>query len=447
MATEPAITGSTAREITASVEQAVESGALSPGASMPSVRGLAARLGVSPTTVSTAYRELRLRGVVAAEAGRGTRVVWRPPLVTRPAAHARAGVRDLASGNPDPDLLPSLRPAVRRLDPGRLLYGAPTVDPELIEVGRRLFADLDVAGEHVAVVSGAMDGLERVLSAHLRPGDRVAVEDPGHTGVLDLVRAMGFAPVPVAVDEHGMLPEPLSAALERGSAACVVTPRAQNPTGAALTADRARELRRVLTPHEGVLVVENDHASLISGAGYVPLVRDREADAPGFGAWAVIRSISKLLGPDLRVALVAADRRTASRVEGRQRLGAGWVSHVLQRLVIDLWSDPATQELIARAAATYAERREAALAALAAAGVRATGRSGFNVVVPVAEEAPVLRALREAGWELGPGEPHRIAGPPFVRITTATLDPAEAVRLAADLAGALAPAERRSHLA
>ncbi|MFG3438190.1 aminotransferase class I/II-fold pyridoxal phosphate-dependent enzyme [Nonomuraea sp. NPDC047897] len=439
MSRELIITGSTAREITTSVEEAVESGALDPGATLPSVRGLAARLGVSPTTVSTAYRELRQRGVVSTEAGRGTRVVWRPPLVTRSATRAGAGVRDLASGNPDPALLPSLHAAVHRLEPGQSLYGAPTILPELVEVALQLFADLEVSDDHIAVVSGAMDGMERVLAAHLRPGDRVAVEDPGHTGVLDLVRAMGFVPLPVRVDEHGVLPESLSGALDRGVAACVVMPRAQNPTGAALSADRARDLGRHLARHPDVLVVENDHASLISGADYVTLTRGRRS-------WAVLRSVSKFLGPDLRVALLAADRRTASRVEGRQRLGAGWVSHLLQGLVAGLWADPGTRALIDRASAAYAERREAMVAALAVAGVRAFGRSGFNVVVPVREEAMVLRTLREAGWELGPGEPHRMDSPPFVRITTAALSPAEAVRLAADLAESLAP-ERRSRLA
>ncbi|MGI5286481.1 aminotransferase class I/II-fold pyridoxal phosphate-dependent enzyme [Nonomuraea polychroma] len=451
MAMEQAITGSTAREITASVEEAVESGALGPGATLPSVRGLAAQLGVSPTTVSTAYRELRQRGVVSAEAGRGTRVAWRPPLVTRATTQAKAraatgaatragaGVRDLASGNPDPALLPSLSAAVRRLEPGQPLYGAPTILPELVEVARQLFADLEVSDDQIAVVSGAMDGLERVLAAQLRPGDRVAVEDPGHTGVLDLVRAMGYVPLPVRVDEYGPRTEALSAALDRGAAACVMTPRAQNPIGAALSADRARELGHCLAGRPDVLVVENDHASLISGADYVTLTRGRES-------WAVVRSVSKFLGPDLRVALLAADQRTASRVEGRQRLGPGWVSHLLQGLVADLWADPGTRALIERASAVYAERRDAMVAALAAAGVQAFGRSGFNVVVPVLEESPVLRTLREAGWELGPGEPHRMDSPPFVRITTAALSPADAVRLAADLAESLAPG-RRSRLA
>ncbi len=82
-----------------------------------------------------------------------------------------------------------------------------------------------------------------MLQAHLRPGDRVAVENPGYAALFDLLRAHGLVLEPVAVDERGMLPDELRAALARGARAAVITPRGQNPTGAALDAERARELR------------------------------------------------------------------------------------------------------------------------------------------------------------------------------------------------------------
>src|SRR5215468_623415 len=245
------IRGRTAVEVARSVERAVSEGRLPAGARLPTVRALARHLGVSPTTVAAAYRGLRGRGVLLAARRRGTRVAEAPPLRTRPAAPVAAGVRDLASGNPDPALLPALGPALRRVRARHHLYGEPHPLPELLRLVARGFAadGIPAAAPAPLAVSGALDGLERVLEAWLRPGDRIAVEDPGFTGVLDLCAARGLEAVPVEVDDEGPLPASLGAALGAGAEAFVLTPRAQNPTGAALGPARERALRAVLRSH------------------------------------------------------------------------------------------------------------------------------------------------------------------------------------------------------
>jgi DNA-binding transcriptional MocR family regulator len=421
------ITGRSASAIAASVETEIRESRLEPGSALPTVRELAGRLRVSPTTVAAAYQRLRLRGLVAGQGRRGTRVSHRPPLPTRSPGPASAALRNLADGNPDPRLLPRL--PVLRPDPAVRLYGERAALPELVEHARKGLAADGIAGE-VAVVSGGLDGIERVLQAHLAPGDRVAVEDPGFTGVLDLVSALGLAVEPVALDERGALPDDLDRALRERVRAVVLTPRAQNPTGAAMSAERARELRSVLDRRPEVLVVEDDHAGPVAGAPAVSV-------CPRPSRWAVVRSVSKFLGPDLRLAIFAGDAVTVARVEGRQRLGMGWVSHVLQRAVLVLWSDRRVTGRFAKAAEAYATRRQALISALARRGIAAHGRSGLNVWIPVAEEAAAVAALAERGWAVRAGEPYRTRTSPAIRVTVATLRPPEAERFADDLAASV----------
>jgi DNA-binding transcriptional MocR family regulator len=431
------IGGSTARQIAASVETAVRQGGLSTGERLPTVRELAGRLGTSPATVNAAYRILRERGLVVAEGRRGTRVAPHPPvLAPERAPHGLLaptpppGVRDLTIGLPDPELLPPVRPALDRIDLEAKLRVSrlETIDPELLGLAAESFRADGLPADAITVTSGAFDAVERIFQAHLRPGDRVLIDDPAYISARDILRALGLVAMPVPVDELGFLPEPFGAALEQGPSAVLVVPRAQNPVGAAMDSERAETLRRLLEPHPDVLLVEDDHAALVAGAPFSTLL------TPGRRHWAVIRSTSKVLHPDMRLALTTGDETTIARVEGRQALGPRWVSHVLQAIVFQLLSDPGFEHTADRARAAYRSRRRALIAALADRGVPAYGRSGLNVWVPVREESRAVGALLEAGWLAMAGERFRINSGPGVRITISTLAPDEAIEIADVLA-------------
>jgi len=188
----------------------------------------------------------------------------------------------------------------------------------------------------------------------------------------------------------------------------------------------------VLERHPKMLVIEDDHAGPVAGAPVVTLSGRTER-------WAVVRSVSKSLGPDLRLAVVAADEATVARIQGRQRLGMGWVSHILQRTVLALWSDRRAVASFAAARKAYAERRGALLDQLRERGITAHGRSGLNVWIPVAEEAAALAALAERGWAVRAGEPYRIKTPAAIRVTVSTLGAREAEKLADDVAAVVRP--------
>jgi DNA-binding transcriptional MocR family regulator len=428
------IEGASAAELVACIEAGVASGELTPGRPLPSVRRLAIEVGLSPVTVATALAELRRRGVVLSEPRRGTRICSAPPIGSpRRPLPVPVGARDLSLGNPDPALLPDLQAVLHRCPQPVRLYGEPPALGELIERAREHLGADSIPGEHLCVLSGTMDAIERVIQAHLRPGDRVAVENPGYADLYDLLRAHSLALEPVAVDDRGMLPGDLDAALQRGALAVVLTPRGQNPTGAALDAARAQELRGVLEAFPRALLIEDDHLDGVAGAPLHTLVAGRQR-------WAATRSVAKTLGPDLRLAVLAGDPTTVARVQGRQQCGPGWVSHILQTLVLALWSDPHVDELVAHASATYAQRRERLLTCLDRRGVAARGASGLNVWIPVPDEAAAIAALLQRGWVLAPGAPYRLPGAaPAIRVTIATLAEREAEELADEIAAVLAP--------
>jgi DNA-binding transcriptional MocR family regulator len=417
------IAGTGAESIAADVEEAISTGRLAPGDALPPVRDLATHLGVNANTAAAAYRLLRDRGAVETAGRRGTRVRHRPATTPRSllGLDVPAGVRDLSTGNPDPALLPiaavpQATPVVRR----PVLYGEPAMSPEVVDYARAALSADGVPADHLAVTSGALDGIERALTAHLRPGDRVAVEDPGWA------------------NDDGPLVADVARALARGVRALVVTNRAQNPTGAALSADRAEALRSVLADRsDEVLLVEDDHCAGISGAPLHTL-------AGSTTRWAFVRSASKAFGPDLRVAVLAGDHRTVERVYGRLRLGPGWVSHVLQGLAVSLWSDDAATRLIRTAEQQYSGTRTRLRTALAEREVTAFGRSGLNLWIPVPDETVAITRLLNAGWAAAPGTRFRIRTGPGMRITIADLAADEIDPLADAVADAVRSTGRSS---
>lgn len=432
MTARSSITGASADAIARSVEEGLEVGRFAEGDALPPVRALAASLAVSPTTVAAAYRLLRQRGFVVGQGRRGTRITRRESRPARLPFPVAAGTVSLADGNPDASLLPDLEALVRELAVPRDLYGGDSITADLAVAGRRLLDQDGLAAEALTVVSGAMDGVERVLASQLRPGDRVAVEDPAFAGVLDLLPTLGLEAVGVAMDDDGMLPSALAGVLERGVEAVIVTPRAHNPTGAAMTRERAAELRRILARFPSMLIVEDDHAAGVAG---------RELATVGSSSrrHAYLRSVAKSLGPDLRLAFLAGSASVVRRVEARQVVGIRWVSRILQRIVAAALADRGVARTVAAAEKEYARRRSALVAALSGSGIRARGASGLNVWIPVREEAAAVGALAMSGWSVAAGERFRLRAEPGLRVTVARLGGAELDRFAADAAAVLAP--------
>ncbi|GAB3810685.1 aminotransferase class I/II-fold pyridoxal phosphate-dependent enzyme [Tessaracoccus terricola] len=431
------ISGSTAAEIADSVRGLVERGDLRPGDALPPVRALAEQLGVNRNTAVAAYRRLARSGAVVAQGRAGTRVAGRAPAPQE--GYAEAGpLRDIGTGNPSPTLIPDLGPALQAAAGRPVLYGEPVIDRDF-EAWAREWMSPDLPGQdwRLTLTSGAVDAVERLLAQALMRDDAVALEDPCFLSSIQTVRLGGYRPVAVPVDEEGMTVEGLRVALAAGVRAVVHTPRAQNPTGASLTADRAAALREVLEEHPYVLVIEDDFYSLLSQQPFHSLI------GPDHRRWALVRSVSKFIGPDMCLAVTATDPETAARLAMRLSPGTTWVSHLLQRITHALLRDEDTRRLVERAGTHYAERNRHVAARLTAAGLPATARDGMSLWLPVPAPArDVAERLMRRGWLVRTGDEFRLADDAapsrHLRLTVHDLTSDEVDTLVADLVAATA---------
>lgn len=436
------MTGRSASGIAADLRERIERGELSPGTLLPSVRAVAADLGVNRNTVVAAYRQLAQAGLVEARGRGGTRVADRT-AVAQEGYTPDTVLRDVGTGNPDPALIPDPTAALAH-STRPVLYGEPVIDPGLEAWARGWMADqLPHDDLLITVTSGASDAIERLLAQALQRDDAVALEDPCFLSALHTVRTGGYRAVPVAVDAEGMTVEGLRAALEAGVRAVICTPRAHNPTGASLSAERAAALREVLAEHPYVLVIEDDHFSLLSRAPLHSVI------GPSQRRWARIRSMSKFLGPDTCLAVTASDPDTADGLAVRLTPGTTWVSHILQRMTLALVTDDSVRADIEAAAEHYAARNAAFAAALTERGLPVAPGDGLNLWVPLPVPAASVREeLMHRGWLVREGDPFFLSpdhAGAFLRLTVHDLDEASAAALADDLAvaaGALRPGVR-----
>lgn len=424
----------TARGLAAAVGRAVRDGALGVGDRLPPIRTVATELGLSPTTVSTAWSMLVRAGTIRTDGRRGTRIAERRRSgglrYQRALDRRSVFTRDLSTGVPDPALLPDLSHALAAL-PAGLTPGSYLDDPVLPELADVLRADWPAVQDEITVVDGAMDGIELATRVLIGFGDRVAVENPAFPPLLDLLEASGAEVVGIGLDEQGMSAAELRAA--GAFAALYLQPRAHNPTGVSLTAGRAAELAAIAR-EQGAVVIEDDSAGAVAASAPLSLARwlpDRTVH---------VRSFAKSHGPDLRLAALGAPADIAERIAGLRQLGQGWSSRLLQRLLLALLTDDRSVRAVARARDCYAERRARLVAALAASGIAVGGSDGLNVWVPVADETAAVLGLAGRGIGVAPGSPFAVGTghPPHLRVTSGLLTgvPAEAAAVGAAIAAA-----------
>ncbi|WBO63683.1 PLP-dependent aminotransferase family protein [Streptomyces camelliae] len=388
------------------VRDAIRSGRLREGERLPSSRELARTLGLSRGLVQGCYAQLQAEGYLVTRVGSATRVApcAQPPAPAHPApvaelprliADFRHGVPDLASF-PRADWLWALREAARRMPTADLDYGDPRGSQALRTVVAAYLRRVRAAAadpRHTLVCSGFAQGLGLTLQALARTGVRaVAHEDPGSPGTATAsARAAGLTPVPVPVDAHGIDVRALEAT---GARAVIVTPAHQWPTGVVLAPERRHALLAWARRHDAYVIEDDYDAEFRYDKEPVGALQGLAADRV-----ISIGTVSKSLAPALRIGWLLCPPALTAPLTALKRI-ADRGTPTLDQLALALLIESGRYDRhLRRMRTTYAARRTALVAALAAHAprVRLTGlAAGFHAVTHLPDGTDEERVLTES---------------------------------------------------
>ncbi len=304
------------------VQRAIALNALVSGQKLPTHRDLAKTLDVDVGTITRAYAELKRRGLIETQVGNGSFVCQQrldvPETLVTP---SRSGLIDLSHNFPPAspvnpllhELLECLHPP---LDVAQLM-GHQTDIGQLAQ--RQALAqwltglEMEVSAADLVLTTGAQHGLLLALQAVSEPGDTILTESHTYYGAMAACAMLGRTLTGVAMDQQGLLPEALDQRCrETGARVLYCTPTLHNPTTATMDLERRQAIIAVCREH-GLTIIEDDVYRFL-------------LDAPLPSLWSLdpghtlhLSSLSKIVGPGLRLGFIVAARRWHGRLAAALR--------------------------------------------------------------------------------------------------------------------------------
>lgn len=414
------------RGIARDTTRLVRTGVLPLGARLPAMRDLAFIMGISPSTLSEAWKELRRMRILTGRGRNGT-FVSGSHMAPRPSRglapqHLVPGPFNLSMAVPDQALLPPLGDALVHgtRSEGLNSYHRIRILPELEEVLRPSWP---FACSSMLATNGGYNAVYLVLHALIAPKSAVAIEMPTPMRLLDILEDLGVVILPVACDQYGPDPQSLQEALAQKPSAFLFQPVLSSVTGYHCSSERLQALGDVLKDGD-TLIIEDDGLGDISGAPSQSL-GDRFPDRVIH-----IRSFSKAYGPDLRMAILSASEELVDQVQSYRAFSAGWTSRILQSAAAWLHRDAETQRSVALATDIYGKRRNGLAAALRNRAIDVPDGAGLSIFVPVQSENFAMITLAAHGVSVFPGEHFSLKPSGHIRIGTGLLGKSNTVRVA-----------------
>lgn len=352
--------GSRTSDVMTAIRSKIAGRALLPGDRLPSIRGFATSMGVSPSTVVEAYDRLAAEGLIRAVRSSGFYVASgaTPPLklgdtaspraravdplwVSRQSLDAKAGVLTPGCGwlpsnwMPNDALRRALRSLARSDDDLLAHYGSTQGSPALRRLLLSRFAEegLEAGPDRLMLTNTGTQALDLVCRFVLRPGDTVLVDDPCYFNFQALLKARQVRIVGVPYTQTGPDITAFESILAAEQPRLYITNSAlHNPTGATLSPQMAHRLLNAAARYD-VTIVEDDIF-----ADFEPEPSSRLAALGGLDRVVRIGSFSKTLSASVRCGYIAArpdwieglvDLQVATNFGGPSPVSTALISHVL----------------------------------------------------------------------------------------------------------------------
>jgi GntR family transcriptional regulator/MocR family aminotransferase len=408
---------------------AIRDGRLQAGHRLPSTRDLAKDLSVSRSVAQAAYDQLHAEGWIEGRTGAGTYVTDVAPL--QPAVRRRAAARPAA----EPELL-TLRPGIPYIgptpDPGwRRAWrevstqspppgydeaaGLPALREALAEHVRRV-RGIACGPENLLITNGTVHGLRLLLAVTRRPGDRIAIEDPGYLNAVVAARDHRLEIVDVAVDSDGLR----VSALTDDVPAAYVTPSHQYPLGGRLPVARRNELIR-WARRTGAMLIEDDYDSEFRyDVAPLPALAQLDLDRVVH-----LGTLSKTLSPALRLGWLVASDTMVDRLADFRAEAGDWPGWPMQAALLAMLRDGHLDQAVRRARRLYADRRTHTCTVLSPYGQIVGQDAGLHITLLLpdhVDDRQLAADARSAGVVIAPLSEYRrsTTGPPGLVIGYAT---------------------------
>ncbi|MCA1940326.1 MAG: PLP-dependent aminotransferase family protein [Caenispirillum bisanense] len=405
------------------IADAIESGALTPGARLPPRRDLAHDLGISVNTVSSAYVEAERRGHVVGEVGRGT-FVRRRSEETFTGGHPEGHI-DLSICRPCVlhDQIPKLRDALRTAaddpDLAAMLWCRPLIGlpPHRLAAARWLYKmGMPADPADIVITNGCAHGMLVALSTIVEPDDVVVTDALTDHGLISLASFLHFNLRPLASDRDGLIPDAVEAAVRKGGVkALVTTPNLNNPTSSLMPAERREKIAAICHQY-GVAIVEDD----VFGA----LVEDRPPPLSSFHPddSYYVTSFTKVSVSGLRVGFLVGPPKNTQRLAARVRT-TSWMATPLVADIAARWIEDGTMDEIVAGQRRELAARQALVEHYLAEFDTISHPTGPNVWINLPGDwraDGLVRQLQAQGVLVTASEPFvvgRSAGPHAVRLS------------------------------